>query len=44
VDGGFAQNAVFMGMLAERLPGFTVNAADMPQASSLGAAIAIHNS
>jgi sugar (pentulose or hexulose) kinase len=41
VDGGFAQNAVFMGMLSERLPGFTVNAADMPQASALGAAIGI---
>jgi sugar (pentulose or hexulose) kinase len=41
VDGGFAQNAVFMGMLAAGLPGFTVNAADMPQASALGAAMAM---
>jgi sugar (pentulose or hexulose) kinase len=44
VDGGFAQNGVFMGILAARLPGFSIQAADMPQASALGAAMTIHKS
>jgi len=43
VDGGFAQNPVFMHLLARRLPGISVHAASMAQASSLGAAMAISN-
>ncbi len=41
VDGGFARNEVFMGMLSARLPALTVQAAEMPQASALGAAIGL---
>ena len=41
VDGGFAQNAIFMGILKAKLPGFSIHAADMPQASALGAAMGI---
>lgn len=43
VDGGFAQNPVFMHLLARRLPGISVHAANLAQASSLGAAMAISN-
>jgi sugar (pentulose or hexulose) kinase len=41
VDGGFAQNDVFMGILTARLRDFSIQAADMPQASALGAAMAM---
>ena len=44
VDGGFAHNAVFTGMLAARLPGFSIQAAEMAQSSALGAAMAIRKS
>jgi sugar (pentulose or hexulose) kinase len=43
VDGGFAQNQVFMSLLAKRLPSLSVHAASLAQASALGAAIAISN-
>ncbi len=43
VDGGFAQNQVFMHLLARRLPGISVHAANLAQASALGAAMAISN-
>ncbi len=42
VDGGFAQNAVFMHMLAASFPEMKVYAADVSQASSLGAALVLH--
>jgi sugar (pentulose or hexulose) kinase len=42
VDGGFSQNSLYMHMLAEAFPGLEVYAASIPQASSLGAALAIH--
>ena len=41
VDGGFARNAVYMGMLARAFPGTQVEAASLPQASALGAAMAL---
>ena len=42
VDGGFSNNAVYMNLLANSFPGIEIFAADIPQASSLGAAVAIH--
>lgn len=44
VDGGFSRNEVFMNLLARRLPDFEVFAANIHQASALGAALAIHES
>jgi len=42
VDGGFSNNPVYMNLLAEAFPGIEVFAASVPQASALGAALAIH--
>lgn len=42
VDGGFAQNPVYMYMLANAFPGKEVFAASVSQASAIGAALAIH--
>lgn len=42
VDGGFSKNSVYMNLLAASLPDMEVFAASMPQATSLGAAIALH--
>lgn len=42
VDGGFAQNPVYMYMLAAAFPGREVFAASVSQASAIGAALAIH--
>lgn len=42
VDGGFSKNAVFMGMLKERLPGWEVKSAEVGQATALGAAVVMH--
>jgi L-fuculokinase len=42
VDGGFGKNEVYMQLLAEAFPGVKVFAASMPQATALGAALAIH--
>jgi sugar (pentulose or hexulose) kinase len=42
VDGGFSSNPVFMHMLAATYPNKKVFAATLSQASSLGAAMAIH--
>ncbi|MGI9138297.1 MAG: FGGY-family carbohydrate kinase [Sediminibacterium sp.] len=42
VDGGFSSNPVFMHMLAAAYPNKKVFAATLSQASSLGAAMAIH--
>lgn len=42
VDGGFSHNRIFMNLLANAFPGLEVFAASMPQATALGAALAIH--
>jgi sugar (pentulose or hexulose) kinase len=44
VDGGFGKNKVFMKILANAYPDIEVYAATIAQASSLGAALAIHRS
>jgi sugar (pentulose or hexulose) kinase len=42
VDGGFGKNQVYMHLLAAAFPGMEVFAASMPQATAIGAALAIH--
>jgi len=42
VDGGFSKNPIFMHMLADCFPGIEVYAATVAQASSLGAALVMH--
>lgn len=42
VDGGFSNNEIFMNMLARSYSEYEVFAAAIPQASSLGAALAVH--
>ncbi len=42
VDGGFSKNTIFMSLLSKAFPGKEVYAAEVAQASALGAAIAIH--
>jgi hypothetical protein len=42
VDGGFGKNQVYMHLLAAAFPEMEVFAASMPQATSIGAALAIH--
>ena len=42
VDGGFSNNNVFMNLLANAFPEMEVFAASMAQATSVGAALAIH--
>jgi sugar (pentulose or hexulose) kinase len=44
VDGGFGKNPIYMNLLAQAFPGIKVYAATVAQASSLGAALAIHKS
>jgi sugar (pentulose or hexulose) kinase len=44
VDGGFSRNAVYMTLLASMFKGVEVFAASMPQATAMGAALAIHKS
>jgi sugar (pentulose or hexulose) kinase len=44
VDGGFGKNNLYMQLLAESFPQFEVFAAYAPQATALGAALAIHHS
>ncbi|MEO8713161.1 MAG: FGGY-family carbohydrate kinase, partial [Parafilimonas sp.] len=41
VDGGFGKNDVYMHLLAAAFPDIKVYAANIPQASSLGAALAL---
>ncbi|MDP9230165.1 MAG: FGGY family carbohydrate kinase [Bacteroidota bacterium] len=43
IDGGFSTNAVYMNLFAAAFPDKEVFAASMPQATALGAALAIHN-
>jgi sugar (pentulose or hexulose) kinase len=42
VDGGFGKNEVYMHLLAEAFPDVEVSAASIPQATAMGAALAIH--
>jgi len=42
VDGGFSRNEIYMNMLASVYPGKKLYAATVPQASALGAAMAMH--
>ena len=42
MDGGFGKNPVYMHLLAAAFPGIEVFAASIPQASAMGAALAIH--
>ncbi|MBI5917602.1 MAG: carbohydrate kinase [Bacteroidetes bacterium] len=42
VDGGFSKNTIFMSLLAEAFPGMGIFAAEVAQASALGAAMAVH--
>ncbi|MCW5921339.1 MAG: hypothetical protein KIS77_03280 [Saprospiraceae bacterium] len=42
VDGGFSKNEIFMSLLARAFPEMEVFAAEVPQATALGAALAIH--
>jgi sugar (pentulose or hexulose) kinase len=42
VDGGFGKNQVYMHLLAAAFPGIEVFAALIPQATAMGAALAIH--
>lgn len=42
VDGGFSKNPIYMQLLSAAFPGMEVYAATVAQASSLGAAMAIH--
>jgi sugar (pentulose or hexulose) kinase len=44
VDGGFSTNTLYMNMLAMLYPTVKLYAASMPQGSSLGAALVIHQS
>jgi sugar (pentulose or hexulose) kinase len=43
VDGGFGRNQVYMHLLAAAFPEFEVFAASMPQATAMGAALALHS-
>jgi sugar (pentulose or hexulose) kinase len=43
VDGGFGKNQVYMHLLAEAFPDIEVFAASIPQATAMGAALAIHS-
>jgi sugar (pentulose or hexulose) kinase len=42
VDGGFSRNRVFMGMLRQEFPEWTIRAAEVGQSTALGAAIILH--
>ncbi|MCD8739258.1 carbohydrate kinase [Mucilaginibacter roseus] len=43
VDGGFSKNKIFMHLLAAAFPHLQVCAATMPQATAIGAGLAIHH-
>jgi glycerol kinase len=42
VDGGFGKNEIYMNLLAKAFPDMEIYAASVAQATSLGAALAIH--
>lgn len=43
VDGGFSNNAIYMNLLASFFAGLEVFASSIPQATAIGAALAIHD-
>ncbi|HEX5151115.1 MAG TPA: FGGY family carbohydrate kinase [Parafilimonas sp.] len=43
VDGGFSQNHIYMHLMAAAFPAIEIFAANIPQASAFGAALAIHD-
>ena len=43
VDGGFSGNELYLHLLATRFPGMEIYAAEVAQATALGAALAIHD-
>lgn len=43
VDGGFSNNSVYMNLLAAFFPHMEVHASSIPQATAIGAALAIHD-
>lgn len=43
VDGGFTENEMYMNLLARAFPEMEVYAAEIPQATALGAALVIHS-
>jgi L-fuculokinase len=43
VDGGFSRNSIYMQLLANAFPEMQVYAAVLPEASAIGAALAIHS-
>jgi len=43
VDGGFSQNHIYMHLLATAFPAIEIFAANIPQASAFGAALALHD-
>ncbi len=42
IDGGFSRNSIYMNLMAAVFPSFEIYSSSVPQASALGAAIAIH--
>ena len=42
IDGGFSKNSIYMNLMAAVFPSFEIYSSSVPQASALGAAIAIH--
>lgn len=44
VDGGFGKNVIYMHLLAAAFPDTEIFAASMPQATAMGAALALHSS
>jgi sugar (pentulose or hexulose) kinase len=42
VDGGFSNNAIYMNLLAAFFPEMEIYASSIPQATAIGAALAIH--
>ena len=43
VDGGFSRNNIYMQVLTDRYPSMEISAANVAQASALGAALAMHS-
>ena len=44
VDGGFSRNEIYMALMAAAFPDMEVFAAEIPQATAMGAAMAMHDS
>lgn len=44
IDGGFGKNVIYMNLMAAAFPDVEIFAASMPQATAMGAALALHSS